>query len=255
MQANSNAPGGDQNVINLFTGKSLADTAGQAIVNVLPETTGLRMLYASPTNPDRLVAIPLLCWGMRADGEIVGMVPWINEIVDCTVLDEAMDVCWEGYYDELNDVIFYEAPESIVAQLTVKARFALQDTSCRALPQLAVEGGQYGVEQDAIVSSSTNVCEEIPDLVGTHALLQNDDENSLTLTPVVSWMLGKDGELHGMLVDEESVEKTPVLPGDECLYAACSNPNFRCYFQRDIAEQIRLQNPETMAAIEQLLSI
>ena len=254
MQANSNAPGGDQNVINLFTGKSLADTAGQAIVNVLPETSGLRMLYASPSNPDRLVAIPLLCWGMRADGEIVGLVTWINEIIDCTTLDEAMDVCWEGYYDEANDMIFYEAPESIVAQLTVKARFAAQDASCRALPLLAVEGGQYGIEQEAIVSSSTNICEEIPDLVGTHALLQNDDENSLTLTPVVSWMLGKDGELHGMLVDEDSVDKTPVLPGDECLYAASSNPNFRCYFQRDIAEQIRLQNPETMAAIEQLLS-
>jgi hypothetical protein len=44
------------------------------------------------------------------------------------------------------------------------------------------------------------------------------------------------------------------VPGDDCLYVASSSENFRCYFQRDIAEQIRVRNPETMAAIEKLLS-
>ena len=77
---------------------------------------------------------------------------------------------------------------------------------------------------------------------------------TLILTPVISWALDLEGEMHGMLVDDNAVEKTPVIPGDDCLYYASSNPNFFCYFQRDIADQIRLRNPETIAAIEKLLS-
>ena len=74
------------------------------------------------------------------------------------------------------------------------------------------------------------------------------------LTPIVSWVLDDRGSLHGMVSDEDASNLLPVIPGDDCLYTAASNPNFRCFFQRDIVEQIRTHNPETLAAIEQLLS-
>jgi hypothetical protein len=46
----------------------------------------------------------------------------------------------------------------------------------------------------------------------------------------------------------------PVLPGDDCLFSADEDTDFKCFFQRDIAEQIRIQNPETMEAIEELFN-
>lgn len=298
MQSESSCSTDNSNVINLFTGKSVAEQYRQSIVQMCPETTGIRMLYASPSNPERLIAVPILCWGLRVDGEVVGMVPWINEVIDCTSVDEHLDVSWEGYYFEETDSIFFDAPPVIVAQLATAMRF--NPTPLFEIQTLELK--TFGVketvlkENDVKNTYSTNIAntdllvndkpefaafatienidntdganhtraelevedvlviQEIPDLIGTHALLVNEETQSLMLMPVISWALDEQGALHGMLVDEDTVEKTPVIPGDDCLYVATSNVNFRCYFQRDIAEQIRSRNPDTLAAIEKLLA-
>ena len=83
-------------------------------------------------------------------------------------------------------------------------------------------------------------------------MLIDADTDSLVLTSVVSWVLTDGGELRAMLANEEKIQKLPILPGDPCLYDAQRDPLFKCFFQRDIAEQIRDQNPETMEAIERL---
>ena len=52
-----------------------------------------------------------------------------------------------------------------------------------------------------------------------------------------------------MLIDEEKMVATPVLPGDDCLYPAEQNPDFRYFFQHNIANKIKSQDPEALAAI------
>ena len=52
-----------------------------------------------------------------------------------------------------------------------------------------------------------------------------------------------------MLIDDNKVVNTPVLPGDDCLYVADKNTDFKYFFQHHIANQLKSQNPEAMAAI------
>jgi hypothetical protein len=73
------------------------------------------------------------------------------------------------------------------------------------------------------------------------------------LVEVVSWRLLHDGSIYGMLADHSKVVSTPVLPGDDCLYAAQTNGNFRYFFQHQIANKIKAQDPEALAAISLLV--
>jgi len=263
MKSDSTYSASNNNVINLFTGQSVIAPTQHSIIQICPETTGIKMVYANHHQPDRLISVPILCWGLRSDGKTVGIVPWVGEITDCTRIDEDFDIRWEGYYLQSTGSIFSEAPEAIVAQLATAMRFT-NAANATDIQNTVIHQSTLCSQIDATEKA---IIQEIPDLIGTHALVLSmeteADDNSkkahkvhhtLVLTPVISWALDFEGQMHGMLVDENTVEKTPVVPGDDCLYYALSNPNFFCYFQRDIAEQIRLRNPETIAAIEKLLS-
>ncbi len=262
MQSDSTTQGDNNNVINLFTGTAHSEQHVAPALQICPEASGLSMLYSNQENPDRLIAVPIMCWALKPNGDVVGMVPWINEITDCHNIDKQLNVCWEGYYCEKKDDIFFEPPEMIVAQLAVSARFCdsmpeqstYPSTESKSLNAILATNSNGSIEPEHRVIEELDIIQEIPDLVGTHALLLSDDQLSLTLTPVVSWILDSRGQLHGTLVDENLIEQIPALPGDDCLYSAISNPNFRCFFQRDIAENIRQQDSETMQAVEQLLA-
>lgn len=225
------------NVINIFTGQaSISSSVSASIVRIVPEASGIRMLYANVDQPDRLVAVPLLAWALDDCGDIVGLVPWLDEILPCQVVADKFSVLWEGYYCAASDEIFFEPGEEIISQLTLSARYNKPTNK-------TIETG---------LSQPRTIIQEIADPVGTHALLLNEDNDSLLLTSVISWALDEDGQLHGMLADDNAIDKLPVLPGDACLYSADQAENFRCFFQRDIAEQIRTQHPETLEAIEHL---
>src|SRR5690554_5614649 len=72
-----------ENVVDLFTGKSLSELHDQRFVRLAPELDGLEMLYSNDTSDDRLFSLKILCWGLRANGEVVALVPWLNDIVAC----------------------------------------------------------------------------------------------------------------------------------------------------------------------------
>lgn len=249
MQSETTSTNNNNNVINLFTGQSIVEPTQSSIIQICPENSGIKMLYANHNKPERLISVPVLCWGIRNDGETVGIVPWIGEIRDCTRIEETHDISWEGYYLESTGTIFSAPPEPMVAQLATAMRF-IPDNK-KGEPKNPLPNNPLPNKGS---DDEKNVAQEIPDLIGTHALIINADAQSLLLTPVVSWALDEVGEIHGMLVNEDTVEKTPVIPGDDCLYSAASNPKFCCYFQREIAEQIRLGHPETIEAIEKLLN-
>jgi hypothetical protein len=219
-------------VIDFFSGKPLDDIAQERIIRISPEYDGLSMLYSNENNPDRYYSMKILCWGLRWNGDVVGLVPWLGSLMPCTEIQDPLNGCWEGYYDPDIDNIFYDAPMHKVMELETSLAYF----------------------ETHLVEDEKTIIQEIPDNIGTHAMLIGEDGKTLLLTEVLSWRLDNSGQLTGMLVDPDKIVNTPVLVGDACLYPANENPQFRYYFQHHIANQIKNGDPEAMEAISLLLN-
>ena len=226
----STRPDHCNNVVQLFDHKKKA-AQDRRVIRVAAECDGLAMLYSNQhTCSEKLYSMKVLCWALQANGDVVGVVPWLNKASPCHDLDDPHYGKWEGYYDQRNDRIFFEPPEHKVLEL-----------------QKSV---QYFGESD---QNATTVYQEIPDTIGTHAMLNCTHNSSLILTDILSWRLYGDGHIDAMIIDEKLVSTTPILPGDPCLYPASEDPDFRYFFQHHIANQIKSEDPDALAAIEMLL--
>lgn len=218
------------NVVDLFTGKAYSSPLNRRIIRLAPELDGLEMIYSNESHPEKLFSVKVLCWALRADGEVVGLVPWLDNIMPCTEIQDPLNGHWEGYYDSGIDEVFFEAPIHKVLELETAAEY-------------------YDFECD----TERDVIQEIPDTIGTHAVLSTDGFKNIVLKEVVSWRLLNDGNIESMLIDDDKVIDTPVLPGDESLYAAKSDAAFRYFFQHHIANKIKARDPEALAAISMLV--
>lgn len=218
------------NVVDLFSGKPYSSRYNRRIIRLAPELDGLEMIYSNEAHPNKLFSIKVLCWALRADGEVVGLVPWLDDIMPCREIQDPLNGHWEGYYDPGIDEVFFEAPIHKVLELETAAEY-------------------YEFECD----SDKDVVQELPDTIGTHAVLSEDGFKSITLKEVVSWQLLSDGVVRGMLIDDDKVISTPVLPGDECLYSAKDEETFRYFFQHHIANKIKAKDPDALAAISMLV--
>ncbi len=218
------------NVVDIFSGKPLSAVDNQCIIRLAPENDGLCMLYSNQANPEKLYSMNLLCWALRQDGEVVGMVPWLNTLSSCIELQDPLNGHWEGYYDPLLDEIFEEPPLHKIVELETAAEYF-----------------------DAHGQMQEHILQEISDHIGTHAMLANNDFRSLTLTEVHSWRLYGNGKISAMLIDQDKVTSTPVLPGDDALYEADSVPHFKYFFQHHIANQIKAEDPAALAAVALLI--
>jgi hypothetical protein len=218
------------NVVDLFTGKAYSSSLNRRIIRLAPELDGLEMIYSNESHPEKLFSVKVLCWALRADGEVVGLVPWLDDIMPCTEIQDPLNGHWEGYYDSGIDEVFFEAPIHKVLELETAAEY-------------------YDFECD----TERDVIQEIPDTIGTHAVLSTDGFKNIVLKEVVSWRLLNDGNIESMLIDDDKVIDTPVLPGDESLYAAKSDAAFRYFFQHHIANKIKARDPEALAAISMLV--
>lgn len=218
------------NVVDLFTGKAYSSPLNRRIIRLAPELDGLEMIYSNESHPEKLFSVKVLCWALRADGEVVGLVPWLDDIISCTEIQDPLNGHWEGYYDSGIDEVFFEAPIHKVLELETAAEY-------------------YDFECD----TERDVIQEIPDTIGTHAVLSTDGFKNIVLKEVVSWRLLNDGNIESMLIDDDKVIDTPVLPGDESLYAAKSDAAFRYFFQHHIANKIKARDPEALAAISMLV--
>ncbi len=224
------APPPPDNVVDLFSGKLLSQLDGEQIIRLSPEYDGLSILYSNRhTDANKLYAMKVLCWALLANGEVIGLVPWLDRLCPCTDLDDPQTGYWEGYYDPASDQLFFDPPPHKVAELESAADYF-----------------------DAGLDNPNQVVQEIPDTIGTHAMLTGDNDHTLVLTEVLSWRLMNDGRVEAMLINESSVQSTPVLPGDQCLYPASENPRFRYFFQHHIANQIKSEDPVALAAIAML---
>jgi hypothetical protein len=167
---------------------------------------------------------------MAEDGTIAAVVPWLNKATSCLDLNDEHYGKWQGYYNPVTQEIFDEAPQHKVLELNSAVDYF---------------GGLDG-DPDSIM-------QEIPDTIGTHAMLNDHDKSHLILTDVLSWKLLGDGHLEAMIINEDLVKETPILPGSSCLYPVSENPDFRYFFQHHIANQIKSEDPDALAAIALLL--
>lgn len=200
------------------------------IVRLAPELDGLEMLYSNDTASGRLFSLKILFWALRENGDVVGMVPWLKGLTACTELKDPLNGHWEGYYDSAINRVFYDAPQHKRVELEAAAEYFDYD--------------------DCIAE---DILQELPDTLGTHAVLTHNGFRSFLLIEVASWRLYGDGRIDGMLIDEQKMKDTPVLPGDPCLYPASVNPFFKYYFQHRIANKIKSNDPETLAAMYSLI--
>jgi hypothetical protein len=214
------------NVVDIFTGQAWSPDLKTPFIRLAPELDGLEMLYTNSAHPDTSFSIKILCWGLRENGDIVGMVPWLNTITPCPDISDPLDGKWEGYYDPRTEELFHDAPLHKALELEMAAEY-----------------------YDCRYEHPDDVVQEIPDSIGTHAVFSNDGFKTLRLQEVVSWHLLNNGEIHALIADEEKVETTPVLPGDISLYEADSDIEFRYFFQHHIANKIKAKDPEALAAI------
>lgn len=218
-----------ENVVDIFSGRPWQEPHDR-IIRIAPELDGLEMLYSNDSTPSKLYSLKIVCWALRENGDVVGMVPWLNNITICTEINDPLNGRFEGYRDPGIDDIFYIPPTHKVVELETAAEYYGSDCT----------------DEDAII-------QEIPDTIGTHAVLTDNGFRTFTLMEVLSWRLRGDGVVDGMLVDDQRVESTPVLPGDECLFAAQDHEHFKYFFQHRIANKIKEQDPEALAAISLLI--
>ncbi|MFA0811778.1 hypothetical protein [Microbulbifer epialgicus] len=219
------------NVVDLFTGEPIETSADRRFIRLSPELDGLEMLYSNNSSGTDFYSLKVLCWGLKANGEVVGLVPWLNSIVACPDIKDPLDGRFEGYYDPGIEEIFHHPPIHKVVELETAAEYFEFESS-----------------------KAEEVLQEIPDTIGTHAVFMDEDRENLTLIEVISWRLHADGVIHGMLIDHDIVETTPVLPGDHCLYPAQESVGFRYFFQHHIANKIKSEDPEALAAIAALVT-
>jgi hypothetical protein len=218
------------NVIDLFSRKPYSTRSQSRFIRLSLELDGMEMLYSNESNPEKLFSLKILCWGLRANGEVVGIVPWLDEIVACPDICDPLNGKWEGYFDPGIDDVFYEPPLHKVVELETAADY-----------------------YEMVCESESDIVQEIPDTIGTHAVFSQEGFRDLQLKEVVSWRLHHDGIICAMVADDSLILSTPILPGDECLFPAQSKDEFRYYFQHQIANRIKAEDPEAMAAISMLV--
>ncbi|MGQ7248268.1 hypothetical protein ACUN9Y_13145 [Halomonas sp. V046] len=204
--------------------------ARRRLVRLSPELDGLEMVYRLSSNPDTLYGMPLLAWGMRENGDIVGLVPWMESLTPCEQLNDPQYGHFVGYRDPETEELLEEVPEHKEMELHhAAAYFEYEDTD------------------------ETTLIQTLPEHQGTHALCMDEEDQPWQLKQVFGWRLYSDGSIEALLADEDLVESTPVLPNDECLYPGHSRHRVVYFFQRTIANRIRQEDPATLEALAMMV--
>ena len=220
----------DTNVIDMFTRKPINDSNLNKIVRLAPELDGIEMLYSNDSNPNKIFSMKILCWALMKNGEVDALVPWLDKVVPARELNDPLNGHWEGYYDNFHNQAYFSPPPHKITEL--KSANSFFNTKFD--------------DKDIII-------QEITDTIGTHAALTDDQLQTLVLANISTWRLYNDGRLHAMIADEKQVETTPILIGDECLYSAQDNKNFRYFFHHIIANKIKMGDPDAIAALTHMV--
>lgn len=205
--------------------------ARQRVVRLAPEHDNLEMIYRLASDDESLYAMPVLAWAMKENGEVAGMVPWMDKLTPCHDLNDPEHGSFVGYRDPETQELLESPPDHKVRELEHSALYF-----------------------DYEPTSDVTLIQTLPDTQGTHALCMDDSDSPWLLKQVHGWRLYNDGNIEPLLIDEDKVEDTPVLPGDACLYPANSRHEALYFFQRTIANRIKRQDPETLEALAMMVN-
>lgn len=200
--------------------------AQKSLTRLAPELDGLEMVYQLDSDPENYYGMPILAWGLREDGQVVGLIPWMDTLTPCHRLDSHENGCFVGYRDPETEEIFTEPPEHKWHELTSAADYF-----------------------DYEASPEVTLIQQIPDTLGTHALCMDSTKAPWQMKPVYGWNLYSDGNVDALLADEDKATMTPILLGDTCLYSARSCHPKLYFFQRHIANRILEEDPATLEAL------
>lgn len=210
-----------------FTPRSHSKQATGRVLRLSPEFDGVQTLYTNDSNPGVYYNLPVVAWGLREDGEVVGMVPWLKSFVDSTEFKDPLNGNWAGYYHPKTDDIFHKAPLHKIAELN----------ACKSA---------------GLCARTTGIIQEIPEFHGTHVVMADHNFEHIKLVEIISWQLEGNGVVHGMITDYEKAEHLPVTFGDPALYAADLSPHFRYYFHLNLVNRIKDNDPEALSALSLL---
>ncbi|ATJ81893.1 hypothetical protein ACFPTY_02845 [Halomonas beimenensis] len=200
--------------------------ARKRLIRLAPELDGLEMVYHLPSESDAYYGMPLLAWGLREDGEVVGLVPWMERLTPCQSLEDPEHGHFIGYRDPETEELFEDPPDHKVTELEQAAAY---------------------FEYEA--TEEPTLIQQLPETQGTHALCMDDSGEPWQLKQVFGWRLYSDGAVEALLADERLIDSTPILPGDACLYPGHSRHRVVYFFQRQIANRIRREDPATLEAL------
>ena len=97
--------------------------ARKYLVRLAPELDGLEMVYQLAASPDTYYGLPILAWGLREDGNVVGLVPWMESLAACHELDSHESGFFVGYRDPETDEIFELPPDHKYDELNAAASY------------------------------------------------------------------------------------------------------------------------------------
>lgn len=216
------------NVVDLGRYRTQKETTEDTIIRIAPELDGLETLYRNDANPGIAFNMSIVAWALKESGDVVGLVPWLDDIIQCPSFSDPLNGEFAGYLDPKSGDVFYEPPIHKIAELETHYEF--------------FANGHY----------PSGIIQELPETLGTHALLTDDNFETIHLHEVISWRLMSDGRLQGMLSDYDQVEDFPVLRGDSSLYAAQTHPDFKYFFHFSLVSKIKHQDPEAISALAML---
>ncbi len=216
-------------VVSIFDAKSLHPPQNP-IIRIAPELDGLEMLYNNCNSENKLYSLKIAGWALRADGCVQGLVPWLNELMPCTEINDPLDGQWQGYRYPSGKQVFYEAPPYKESELKAAAK-------------------HYSPQGCEKIST-----QEIPDCIGTHAALTDNGFKTLTLIEIHSWKLDERGQVHAHFADNRFTSNEPSIPAEvPSLISSECHPDFKYFFQHQMATKIKNQDPEALAAISLLI--
>lgn len=199
------------------------------VIRLSPELDGLETLYSNDSSVGVCFNLKIVAWALKNSGVVVGLIPWLRDIIECPKFSDPLNGYWAGYRNPKTEDIFYEPPKHKVVELETAA--------------------EYFSGQEAL---SAEWIQEIPDSLGTHALFTPDDFHTIQLIEVVSWRLLKNGRILGMLPEYDKITDYPILLSEKNLYPAQDHPNFKCFFHFSLVERIKKHDPDAMNALSLL---
>lgn len=232
----------ESNIVQLEHYRTEQSSPKSQIVRISSELDGMEALYSSDLSSEHLFTIRILFWALLDDGQVCAVIPWLKEITTTQNLNHSKGR-WQGYYDAIQDKIFFKAPEHKTKELELGHQYFQKR---KHLSEVS--------EKNPKSSNTPSNHQELPDHLGTHAAFKHANQKGFYLKPVVSWRLTTNGELQAMVPEEDNLSIMP-LPGSDDLSIADNHPEFRYYFQHGIASRLKHEDPNAMTTVSLLIDL